>query len=32
MCKKCFYAYEKFAEKKEVGRILLKLALFNLIS
>ena len=21
MCKKCFYAYEKFAEKKEVGRI-----------
>ena len=32
MCKKCFYAYEKFAEKKEVGRIFLKLALFNLIS
>ena len=21
LCKKCFYAYEKFAEKKEVGRI-----------
>ena len=21
MCKECFYAYEKFAEKKEVGRI-----------